>query len=65
MKKKIFIIICYVIYCILGCPLVFAEKSMYKNSINGVTSFSDRQTEQSEIIILDNKKKFDIYRNDQ
>ena len=29
---------------------------MYKNSINGITSFSDRQTAESEIIILDNKR---------
>ena len=44
------------VWFILGCQLALAEKNMYKNSINGVTSFSDRQTEQSEIIILDSKR---------
>ena len=29
---------------------------MYKNSIDGIISFSDRQTAESEIIILDNKR---------
>ncbi len=51
--------LCYYIifsWCILGCQLVFAEKSMYRNSIDGVTNFSDRQTEQSEIIILNDKR---------
>ena len=56
MKIKVFYYYLLCIYCISGCPLVFAEKSMYKNSINGITSFSDRQTAESEIIILDNKR---------
>ena len=56
MKIKVFHYYLFYIYCILGCPLVMAEKSMYKNSINGIISFSDRQTAESEIIILDNKR---------
>ena len=56
MKIKVFRYYLLCIYCVLECPLVFAEKSMYKNSINGITNFSDRQTAESEIIILDNKK---------
>ena len=56
MKIKIFHYYLLYIYCILGCSLVMAEKSMYKNSIDGIISFSDRQTAESEIIILDNKR---------
>ena len=50
---------CYCILCvwyILGCPAVVAEKNMYKNSIDGVMIFSDRQTEHAEPIMLDSKK---------
>ena len=56
MNTKVFYYYLLCIFFTLACPLVLAEKSMYKNSINGIISFSDRQTAESEIVILDNKR---------